>query len=110
LTTLVIADGSPARFAVAALVTVPPHHHDSVVVLAQVETGDGEVIPGWALQEELRLGHGPDLMGSAALAGPVDVPCRPGSEIVIRMRFGEDERSVRFRTVAAGSLEEGRSC
>lgn len=96
----------PHRCSLAAILRVPPADAGRPIpVSAHLETADGERLPGWSLNGELRtergLGRGDDEEeGVAVLAGPVEVNVSGAARLVLRFRFGEDARELPLEVLA----------
>jgi hypothetical protein len=95
----------PARFALGAILSIPsPLRGRPIPVHGHVETAGGERLESWAVTGQLVADPdevaNPD--GTAVLAGPVDLQIDAPADLVLRLRFGDDERAARFRVIAAG--------
>lgn len=95
----------PYRCAVAAALRVPWDHTNQLVdFTGHLETLDAEPLDCWSLQGQFEAGRAPGQRGEDTItmfAAPVEVRVPAPMDIVLRFTFGTDERTVRFKIVAA---------
>jgi hypothetical protein len=99
----------PHRCALAGALRVPWEHTNRVLdFAAHLETIDGETLDCWSLQGELEAGRAPGQRGEDSitmLATPVEIKVDGPVDLVLRFRFAEDVRSLRFKVLAGPPVE-----
>ena len=95
----------PYRFAIAAVLRIPrPLFGQAIPVSGRLETAAGEPVDSWRLDGEITAGDDgpPDRDGTAVVAGPVELKVDGPGDLVLKFRFGPDERAVPFTVGLSG--------
>jgi hypothetical protein len=87
------------RFALAAILRIPRRLQGRPIpVSGRLETAEGEELDSWSLDGEITAAGGEpaERDGTAVVAGPVELRVDGPGDLVLKLRFGQDERAVPF--------------
>lgn len=91
----------PHRCYVAAALRIPwSHTNQKIAFSAGLENLDGATIDSWSMEGQLEAGRAPGQRPGdtvTMIASPVDVIVPEPMDVVLRLTFGDDQRTVPFK-------------